>query len=226
MSIDQATLAARLRQARDDARLTQEEAAEGLKLPRTAIVQMESGNRAVSSLDVRLAKMYRRDIGDFFDIHMPAAEAEPFLVLHRLSAELEHDPDVKREVKGAIDFCHDGAELEEIFNLPGEMVHRSTTPRFQNDHGRRASRPANSGTGTTLVAGDGPIADMSDLLNLVGVWASGVRLPDSMSGLFLADPRFGLVILVNYEHSRAKALRARIRPRPPRPRPPGRHLRA
>ena len=49
-----------------------------------------------------------------------------------------------------------------------------------------------------------PILDMSDLINSQSVWASGAKLPDDMSGLFLRHPSIGLCILVNFDHARAR----------------------
>ena len=55
MAIDQNTLASRLRDARVVANLTQEQVAVAIGVARTAIVQIEAGNRAVSTLE--LAKL-------------------------------------------------------------------------------------------------------------------------------------------------------------------------
>ena len=52
MPITTAQLAERLKQARLQAGLTQEQAAGAIGVPRTALVQMEGGNRAVSSLEL------------------------------------------------------------------------------------------------------------------------------------------------------------------------------
>jgi hypothetical protein len=51
-----------------------------------------------------------------------------------------------------------------------------------------------------LGLGDAPIADMPELLNAEGVWATGLRLPDQMSGLFLNHASTGMVIIVNLTH--------------------------
>ena len=67
MTIDQATLAMRLRQAREHAGLTQEEAAEAVGLSRTALVQIEGVKRSVSSLEpAKLAERYALPIDSFF----------------------------------------------------------------------------------------------------------------------------------------------------------------
>lgn len=66
--ITQQILAARLRIAREKLGLTQEQVAESIKVPRTAIVQIEAGNRKVSTLELAsLAEVYGRTISSFFD---------------------------------------------------------------------------------------------------------------------------------------------------------------
>jgi Zn-dependent peptidase ImmA (M78 family) len=55
-----------------------------------------------------------------------------------------------------------------------------------------------------LGLGHNPIPDMSDLINCQNVWASGAKLPDDMSGLFLKHSSIGLCILVHFDHARAR----------------------
>ena len=53
MAIDGNEIARRLRQARDEAGINQQQAADAIGVHRTAITQMEAGNRAVSTLELR-----------------------------------------------------------------------------------------------------------------------------------------------------------------------------
>ena len=55
-----------------------------------------------------------------------------------------------------------------------------------------------------LGIGSAPIADVSELIASQGIWASGVELPNMMSGLFLRHPSIGLAILVNSSHPRGR----------------------
>ena len=55
-----------------------------------------------------------------------------------------------------------------------------------------------------LEIGNHPIPDMADLINSQGIWASGAKLPNDMSGLFVRHSSIGLFILVNVEHKRAR----------------------
>lgn len=89
MNIDQMTLASRLKDARTTASFTQEQVAKALELPRTAIVQFESGNRAVSTLELaRLAQIYGRPIASFFSEAPPSEEEDVLVALFR-AAQVE-----------------------------------------------------------------------------------------------------------------------------------------
>lgn len=66
--LTQEILAARLKDARVKAGLTQEQAAESLGVTRTAITHLENGNRKASTLELAsLAELYGRTISSFFD---------------------------------------------------------------------------------------------------------------------------------------------------------------
>src|SRR5258708_2294232 len=83
-------LGERLREARKYLGLNQEEVAEYLKIPRTALVDIESGQRRVEAIELtRLAKLYRQPIG-YFTGEDAATAALPPSVAHlaRQAAEL------------------------------------------------------------------------------------------------------------------------------------------
>jgi transcriptional regulator with XRE-family HTH domain len=68
-------LAQRLRQAREDRGLSQEEVAQRLGLPRPAISQIENGHRRVEALELaRLAKLYDVSLGFFADEESPGSQ--------------------------------------------------------------------------------------------------------------------------------------------------------
>jgi len=59
-------LGGRLREARKYLGLTQEEVATYLKIPRTALPEIENGRRRVEAIELaRLAKLYRQPVGHF-----------------------------------------------------------------------------------------------------------------------------------------------------------------
>ena len=61
MALDPTTLGRRLREARENRRLTQEQAAQDVGIPRTALVHIEAGKRSLSTLELsQLTKLYHR----------------------------------------------------------------------------------------------------------------------------------------------------------------------
>ena len=65
---DRQRLGARLREARNYLGFKQEEVASALGIPRTALSDIESGQRKVDAIELqRLAKLYRQDVSSFLD---------------------------------------------------------------------------------------------------------------------------------------------------------------
>ena len=67
MSFNPHTLGRRLREARENCGLSQQVAADSIGIPRTAVTQLEAGNRAVSTLELaQLAELYKQPVANFF----------------------------------------------------------------------------------------------------------------------------------------------------------------
>jgi transcriptional regulator with XRE-family HTH domain len=72
-----AEMAARLKEAREYVGLSQEEVARILKVPRTAISLMESGDRKVDALEIKtLANLYQRTVEYLTDATQPVIPQE------------------------------------------------------------------------------------------------------------------------------------------------------
>lgn len=88
--VDRQGLAARLREAREYLRLSQDEVARALDVPRSAISLMEAGQRKVDAIELkRLAEIYQRPIA-FFTGEAGASAPVPETVQHlaRAAAKL------------------------------------------------------------------------------------------------------------------------------------------
>lgn len=83
-------LGERLREARKYLGLKQEEVAAYLKIPRTALVDIESGERRVEAIELtRLAKLYQQPVSYFIGEDAAAAALPPSVAhLARQAAEL------------------------------------------------------------------------------------------------------------------------------------------
>jgi Zn-dependent peptidase ImmA (M78 family) len=163
---------------------------------------MESGNRAVSTLElVKLAKLFHCDVSDLVSEEGNTADAP--LVLHRLDMELQGSPEVQRRVQHCLEICREGIELESILKRPersGPPAYRLPTPRNAGEAVIQGATIA-SQERQRLALGDAPIPDIADLINCQGIWATAVNLPDAMSGLFLYHRSIGMVTLVNQDHN-------------------------
>ena len=209
MAIDIVSLGKRLKEARENRAVTQATAAEALGIPRTAMVQMEAGNRSISTLELaRLAELYERPIAEFFS-EGPLSGApgcDPILALHRVTDSFKDHPDVQRQIARCVEICHEGADLE---HLLGKKA-RSGPPFYDLPEPRNAMEAVRQGSGVAvqersrLGLGDAPFHALPDILSNQGVWAASVELPDDMSGLFLRHSSTGLVILVNRNHPRPR----------------------
>ena len=192
MAIDLETLAKRLQQARVGAGLTQEQVGNALGVPRTAIVQIEAGNRSVSTLElVQMASLYHRSVSDFFTETEP--EEDALVALFRATEDFQQHPEIQGEIGRHVAICRAGVELERLLELPL----RGGPPSYDLPYPTRTMEAVDQGVSVAeqerrrLRLGHTRIADMVKLVNDQGIWASGARLPDDMSGLFLRPRRSG-----------------------------------
>jgi Zn-dependent peptidase ImmA (M78 family)/transcriptional regulator with XRE-family HTH domain len=207
MGIDQLTIGRRIKEARTNCGLTQEAAAEAVGLPRTAVVNIEAGRRALSTLELsQFAKLYHRPVTFFFEGDEAAAVEPADLILARQLPGYQDNPLVKEAVAWCSELCRIGIDLEtRLGRRP-----RTNAPVYDLAAPQRAEDAIEQGSFAAeeerrrLGLGLAPIADVSDLLGTQGIWASAVELPDEMSGLFLRHSSIRSVILVNYKHARAR----------------------
>lgn len=206
MPFNQHTLGRRLREARDNCGLSQQAVADSLGLPRTAITQLEAGNRSVSTLELaQLAELYNRPVADFFQ-EEPLHEDDLLVALHRIAPGLDVSSDIKGQVAHCLSICREGCSLEQILGrspVSGPPAYTLSPPRIAAEAVAQGEQVAVQER-KRLGLGNAPIADMAELISDQGIWASGVNLPDEMSGLFLRHASIGMAILVNLKHVRAR----------------------
>lgn len=205
--MDPVELGGRLRTARDACGVSQQAAAEAIGVPRTAITQMEAGNRSVSTLELtRLAELYQRPISYFFGDQPKMDEEDFLLALHRVAPGLEQDPSVRKQVDRCVNLYREGITLEKLLGhdmRSGPPTYAIGVPRTVGESIGQGEKIADQER-RRLGIGNAPISDVSELIGAQGVWASGIRLPNHMSGLFLQHPTVGLAILVNASHARGR----------------------
>lgn len=219
MTLSDSNLGRRLQLARENSRLSQEDVADALGVPRTGVAKMEAGRRTVSSLELaELARLYNRPIAWFVG-EETEPEEDVFVALLRLAPEIDEDTSIREEVSRYLRLCQEGCRLREMLGLtldctaPGYSL---PMPSHVGEAVRQGERVA-SEERSRIGIGDAPISDMADLIVNQGIWASGVRLPSSVSGLLLRHRSIGFVVLValnelrerkrfSYAHEYAHAL--------------------
>ena len=200
-------LGRRLRVARDARGISQQAVADALGLPRTAITQMEAGNRSVSTLELaKLAELYLRPVSYFLQEGVRDEDEDVLVALHRAAPGLDSDPATHEEVVRYISLCRQGVALKRILGRSP----RSGPPNYEARLPRSSWEAVAQGEQTAveerqrLGIGNAPIADVSELIASQGIWASGVGLPNDMSGVFLRHFSIGFSILVNSSHPRGR----------------------
>jgi Zn-dependent peptidase ImmA (M78 family)/transcriptional regulator with XRE-family HTH domain len=205
MAFDTVRLGKRLKEARVNCAMTQEQVADLLKIPRTAVVAMESGTRAVSTLELsELARAFRRSVAEFVD-DVPE-EQDICVVLHRMDEDFADDPSVKKEVADHVAICREGSDLRKLLGIAAEsgppeysMPLPSSTMEAVEQGGLVAMQERRR-----LGLSNVPLPDLAKLIAAQGVWAAKVTLPDEMSGMFLHHRSIGLAILINEDHPRPR----------------------
>lgn len=203
MSIDAQELASRLRAARKAASLTQEAVARALGLSRSAVSQMEAGNRPVSGLELeRLARLCGRGATDFFDDAF-SPERGAAAALFRRHPVLSGDSDLRDAVGLALEFGRSMAGLEDRLQIDrGEVAaygYRTAAMKGKWDAIQQGERVADAER-KRLGLGIEPLPDLVDLMERQDVCAVAASMPAEVSGLTLVDDAAGVVVAVNGQH--------------------------
>ena len=199
MPITQEEIGRRLRAAREAASLTQEQVAERIGLSRSAIAQIELGNRSVSSTELdRLASLYSRDIRDFFSEQF--ANEDSLLALFRANQDIAAKPETGDALRQCIAVGRELTNLERLVGVPDESTsavrYTVPEPRSRYDAIKQGSGLAEQER-RRLNLGDAPIEDISELLERQGIRTGMIDLPEDISGLTFVDSKVGPFTVVN-----------------------------
>lgn len=199
--MDATQLGNRLRAARERRGMSQQAIADALGLPRTAVTNMETGSRAVSTLEItKLASLLGQSPAYFLSAN-DEKEEDIFVVLHRVAPEIEGAPQIEGEVRRILDLFREGSGLRRLLDQTSEQK----VPNY-------ASKLASAGDAIRqgeLVAqeerrrlrlGTAPIVNAAETISEQGIWTAASDLPDGLSGLFVNHPSIGLAIVVNKDH--------------------------
>ena len=142
MPITQLELARRLRAARKACHITQARGARVLGIPRSAVSQMETGQRGVSALELhRLAQLYSRDVGGFLEDRFE--EGNPVAAMLRAHPELRESPAATASLRLCGEVHREVANLRELLVLDRGI---SPIPEYSLRAQSRSGMPFNRAT--------------------------------------------------------------------------------
>ncbi|CAN5857691.1 XRE family transcriptional regulator [soil metagenome] len=208
MAITQEELARRLKEARLNVGLTQQDAADELEIARTAIVQIEAGRRAVNSLELaRLARLYGRGADEFLQEETP--EVDPLSVLFRASGGLEQSSRLSGALRRCANLSRTAKQLETMLDLDSvrslSVLYDNAAPSNRWDAVRQGRALAEAER-NRLNLGSAPVLEVAEVIRRQGVRVTEIEMPDDVSGLFFQGSGVGFVIVVNQTHSRTRRL--------------------
>lgn len=202
--MDAAQLGKRLRDARERRGLSQQVVADALGLQRTAITNMESGVRAVSTLELtRLAELFGQPPALLLS---PADEADDLsVVLPRALPEISDSPGLDREIRHTLDLYQEGAGLRRLLGQANEptVPNYAAKLRSVGDAIRQGEAVALEER-RRLGLGSAPVENVAETISAQGIWTAATELPSGLSGLFIHHPSVGLAILVNARHRQVR----------------------
>ncbi|KAF0246854.1 MAG: hypothetical protein FD180_384 [Planctomycetota bacterium] len=208
MPITEAELARRLRDARENCALTQQQAADALEIGRTAVAELEAGRRSVTSLElVRLARLYGRSLQEF--VRDEAFHEDPVVALFRATPGVADDAHMSAGLRECLNLCREVSRLEEMLGMPhaeaAELRYAFEIPATRWD-AIRQGRSAAERERNRLELGVTPVREIAEVLRGQGVRVSEHDMPDDISGLFVHSRELGLIVIVNRTHAPTRRL--------------------
>lgn len=202
MPITQLELARRLRASRKACHVTQAKAAKALGVPRSAVSQIETGQRGVSGLELyRLAQLYSRDVGDFLEDRFE--ESNPVTAMFRAHPELRESPAATAslrlcgELNREVGNLHELLELDRgISTIPEYSLRAATSKWNAVQQGRAAAEKERR----RLDLGIAPLPDVANLLGAQGISTVLVEMDDGISGLTLISADGNVLVAANRTH--------------------------
>lgn len=202
MPITQLELARRLRAARRACHITQAKAARVLGIPRSAVSQIETGQRGVSGLELhRLAQLYSRDVGDFLEDRFE--EGNPVTAMFRAHPELRESPAATASLRLCGELNREVANLHELLELDRGI---SAIPEYSLRAPRSKWNAVRQGNAAAekerrrLDLGIAPLPDVASLLGAQGISTVLVSMDDGISGLTLISADGNVLVAANRTH--------------------------
>ena len=206
MAITQQELGTRIRAAREASRMTQHQVAKHLGVSRPTVVQIEAGNRSVSSLDLdKVAYLFGRDLREFVAESFQAEDT--LAALFRAQPDVVEQPAAMEKMREKLRECMAlGRELTNLERLVGIDRDLSAVATYTRQAPRNRWEAIQQGQRLAaeerrrLGLGSAPLPALADLLESQGVRTGLVKLPEDVSGLTLSERNIGLFVVANRAH--------------------------
>jgi Zn-dependent peptidase ImmA (M78 family)/DNA-binding XRE family transcriptional regulator len=182
--------------------MTQEEVAGRIGVARAAVVQMEAGNRSVSSLELdRLARVLGRDIREF--VADSFEEEDALAAIFRAQPAVAERPSVLDDLRRCVEVAREQLNLERLLGADRQPI---AVARFEMPPPGTRWEAIRQGQNVAveerrrLGFGNAPLPDLVDVLEMQGVRTEVVDLPDDISGITVNDRNASLIVIVNRTH--------------------------
>lgn len=198
---ESALIGRRIREARERRDVSQQQVADALGIPRTAVTNIEAGTRNVSTLELtKLGALFNLPPAAFFD---GTGVSDLAVVRARALSEATGSPKFGAIIDRMIDLCREGAELRRLLDQENPVSLPDCAQRIVNagDAVRQGEARAREER-RRLGLGNAPIGNMPALIGDQGIWVASAdkEFPQNVSGLFLNHPAIGMAILINGTH--------------------------
>jgi Zn-dependent peptidase ImmA (M78 family)/DNA-binding XRE family transcriptional regulator len=189
----------RLRIARENAKLRQEDAADRLGMSRTTVVAIEKGDRRARFEEVRaFAQLYGTSVNALLRDEAVHVDLAPKFRKHFG----KEDAAVEDAVKLLAELAKAEVELEALLGIRRVPNYPPERPLLPGDVRAQAEQDA-AELRQWLGLGLSPVTDIITLLEFeLGVRVYIRRLESNISGLFAYDDKIGACILLNANHPR------------------------
>lgn len=182
--------------------MTQDEASRRLGVSRSTLAQIETGHRAVSSLELdRFAHLYGRDMREF--VADCPREEDALVSLFRRYPKFAWDQATREGLRKCLILARETTNLEKLLGIDRHLACVAICPMpvpqsrieaaWQGDVAASRERQR-------LGLGESPLRDTVELLEGQGVRTAHTRLPDDICGLALDDPQAGAFVACNSLH--------------------------
>jgi Zn-dependent peptidase ImmA (M78 family)/DNA-binding XRE family transcriptional regulator len=198
----------RIKAAREGAGLTQKQVAQAVGIPRTAVVQIEAGRRAVNSLELqKLARLFGREISEL--VGEGSFAKDPVAALLQAAQRGAQSPGLARELRRLANLAREATRLEEILDLresrftPAKYDLASPSSRWE---AVRQGKLLAADERRRLGLGDAPAWEIAEIVRGQGVRVAEANLNDDISGASFFRPDTGPVVLIKEKDASPRRL--------------------